>query len=451
MNIDVLRIALGDQRVGQLFRFQPETAEPILRFVADEAFERLPLAQAQVLSIGMRAADADTQRAVWRDIQAPHFNARRVPRPGGGADWQLPAWFQGLLPEGVFRDFVARAAGCAPDDHFRMLAACGKDLPGKVSAVWETVEHAGLQRLVTQDQDALEMNVTADPVQDAISLSGVQPKLAVVREGDRYVGRTKLQDTHVIAKLPAADHARMPQVEHLSLTLAQVAGVATCAHALEPLDRLLAVHDYDLGDEAQPHFLAVERFDRSPAGRIHVETMAQVFDVPPAFKYTRSYLEVAALLLRLPLCGEAAVHELLRRLAVNELLGNFDAHLANWGLIYRNGIDPELSPAYDIVAHAAWLGAGSGGHALRILPEAAAGGVPQPQSILRPATVRRFCDLLRLPVTPAATVVRRTAAAAHRLWPALITASGLTPRQKQALSARLAAAPGGAQGRPRTA
>ena len=54
------------------------------------------------------------------------------------------------------------------------------------------------------------------------------------------------------------------------------------------------------------------------------------------------------MLLGLPQCGEPAVHELLRRIEVNELLGNADMHLKNLGLIYRDRQHAELAPAYDI-------------------------------------------------------------------------------------------------------
>lgn len=41
--------------------------------------------------------------------------------------------------------------------------------------------------------------MTAEPLDDGVSLSGVQPKVGVIKEGGRYVGRTKMQDTHIIA------------------------------------------------------------------------------------------------------------------------------------------------------------------------------------------------------------------------------------------------------------
>jgi serine/threonine-protein kinase HipA len=432
MNVDVLVIRVGDTRVGELFRYAPPNSPPVIRFVANEAYAATPPASAVVLSESMRAEQPEQQRAIWHDVLNPLFNGVI----GTHGDFQLPPWFQGLLPEGIFRNHVADAAGCDPLDHFRMLIACGLDLPGAVTAKWEPLPRLALQRLVTQNQDALEMTVSAEPVQDAVSISGVQPKVAVTRdESGRYVGRTRLQDTYVIAKLPAVGYPRMPEVEHLSLLMARAAGVTTCEHRLEPMSLLVAPHRYDLGSEAEGHFLAVERFDRSTQGRVHAETFAQVLGVAPERKYSGgTYLDVAAVLLSLPACGEPAVHELLRRLTVNELLGNSDAHLANLGLIYRDGRTAELSPAYDVVAQC--LYGIKSGHALHLAPPRPGESAPR-ESLLSPVTLRDWCNQLGLQTTPAAAVVRQTVLAAAKEWPALIKEAGITDKQRKTLMSRI--------------
>jgi serine/threonine-protein kinase HipA len=43
------------------------------------------------------------------------------------------------------------------------------------------------------------------------------------------------------------------------------------------------------------------------------------------------------------------VQQFARRLLVNVLLGNGDAHLKNWSLLYADQTTPRLSPAYDIL------------------------------------------------------------------------------------------------------
>src|SRR5690606_36878942 len=158
-----------------------------------------------------------------------------------------------------------------------------------------------------------------------------------------------------------------------------------------------------LGDaQAKTNFLAVLRYDRRPGGRVHCEDFAQVFGVMPEDKYTLriSYLSVAAVLLSRPSLGEAAVHELLRRIMVNEMLGNPDMHLKNLGLWYPDGKTPELPPAYDIVAHTVYTPVT--GHGLRILPSPLeerlkprdTGGGKSRKIQLTPAVLRAFCNEL---------------------------------------------------------
>lgn len=452
MNVKVLAIHLGALRLGVLFQYVLNDDSVINRFVADEDLMTRAGADAPTLSLSMRATTPEAQAALWRDIRSVSFNGRR----SSSAGWMLPSFFQNLLPEGVFRHHVAELRDCAPDDHFEMLAACGKDLPGNVRALPIELTREELARYVTQGQDALEMSVTADPLEEGVSLSGVQPKLGVIRDGERYVGRTKDHDTHIIAKLPVVGQPLLPEVEALSLRLARAAGVDTCEATLEPLERLGLQHGYDLGDAtAQTRFLAVTRFDRSPAGRIHVEDFAQVLGRAPEDKYGRgpdglriSYLDIAAVLMTEPSMGEPAVHELLRRIVVNEMIGNADMHLKNLGVRYLDGITPTLSPAYDLVAYAAFQRIR--GHALHILPptllprRAATPEVaqaPLPRQSMSPALLRIFCDRLRIPVKPADTAIARCVKAAFAAWPSMIESSTLTAQQKARLLAHFMAHP----------
>ncbi|VTU25946.1 type II toxin-antitoxin system HipA family toxin [Variovorax sp. RA8] len=446
MNVKALGIFLGSLRIGVLFEYAMPGAEVIHRFVADEDFARRR--DAPVLSTSFLADTPEQQAAFWLDVRAIPFNGRASRRD---RSWLLPAFFQNLLPEGVFRDRIAEMRQCDPRDHLEMLAACGLDLPGNVYARPLELTRDELARYVTQNNDALEMSVMADPMEEGVSLSGVQPKLAVLKEGGRYVGRTKEHDTHIIAKLPVVGQPRLPELEYLSLRLAAAAGVSVCEAYLEPLETLAVEHGYDLGDvDARTRFLAVVRYDRSPQGRIHCEDFAQVLGVMPEDKYTgemlagstgtrgerASYLAVAAVLMSEPSLGEPAVHELLRRLMVNELLGNPDMHLKNMGLRYPDGVTPEFPPAYDIVGYAAF--ARNSGHALAIVPPAIAPRdklEPNAKPSLSPAMLRVFCERLGIAEKPAASALRACVKAAVASWPALIGGSDLTARQKELLLA----------------
>lgn len=435
MNVKALGIYLGKTlRIGVLFQYAMDGAEVVNRFVADEEF--IHLANPPTLSASFQAEDGAQQAALWRDIRATPFNGRISVRDGSAL---LPPFFQNLLPEGVFRDHVAELRECDPKDHFEMLAACGKDLPGNVYALPLDLTREELAHYVTQNVDSLEMSVTAEPMEEGVSLSGVQPKLSVIKVGERYVGRTKDQDTHIIAKLPVVGQPKLPELEHLSLQLAAAAGVSVCEAYLEPLEALAVQHGYDLGDATnKTNFLAVVRYDRFPGGRVHCEDFAQVLGEMPEDKYrgaNASYLAIAATLLSIPSLGEAAVHELLRRMMVAELMGNADFHLKNIGLRYPYGVVAEMPPAYDVVAYAAL--SKRIGHALRILPAGLmpktkeGAGVPKPS--LTPAILRAFTGALGIPEKPASKVLRDCVSSAYASWPGMIAESSLTNQQKERL------------------
>lgn len=442
MLVKALNIQLGSTHIGILFQYELVPGQPITRFMPDEAFanER----NAPTVSLSMKAAEPESQKLLWLDLAAPMFNGRISARNGA----LLPAFFQGLLPEGVLREHIAALRDCDPKDHFELLAACGRDLPGILYASPAHLDATTLSRLVSPEV-VLDEEVVAEPMEDGVSVSGIQPKIGVLREGERYVSRTKLQDAHIIAKLPVVGYPFLPELEHLSLQLADKAGVNVCHTVLEPLRKLAVEHGFDLGEAGQDTlFLAVSRFDRSPGRRIHVEDFGQIMGIAPEDKYTASYLEIAAVMLGEPSLGEAAVHELLRRLTVNELLGNPDMHLKNIGIIYADGRTPSLSPAYDIVGYSAYHR--RHGHALHLLPNTApkmwirAAKPEQPRQAkpsLSPLLLREFCSALGLLEKPAARVIQKTVQQAVKAWPSMIRQSGLTERQKTNLLQQLAEHP----------
>lgn len=477
MDLGILEISLGNpvakqgKLVGHLFRYGAALPNGVIRFVPAQEY----VGDAQRPTLSLLFADEteeETQRHLL-DITAAEFNGQRhangSPDSNGLAPFLLPAWFQNLLPEGAFRTHIAEIRQCSESDHFEILAACGADLPGAVFAYPVKEPDTELKRrLVTQDQDSLEASVIDIPQVDGISLSGVQPKLGVnIDAQGRYVARTKLDEfTHIVAKLPAVDYPLMPEVEHLSMHLARLAGADVCDTHLVPLERLAAQHKYDLGDPdlKSTNFLVVPRYDRKEGRRVHAEDFAQAFGFHPHEKYSKdvSYSVLMQYMLEFPSLGESAVLELLRRIAINELLGNPDCHLKNIGVYFPDGKTPELPPAYDIVAHHVYTGAI--GHALFLLPAHLQKDLEEKQNrshfeafvrehgrepaaqelsawrrllLLRPSTIKALAEEVGLPFKILQKVVAEVVKAASDQWPGAIEASLLTSTQKAKMNALL--------------
>jgi serine/threonine-protein kinase HipA len=96
--------------------------------------------------------------------------------------------------------------------------------------------------------------------------------------------------------------------------------------------------------------LAVSRFDRQSDRRIHTEDFAQILGAVGNQKYSKANVETTVrLVARFTPDPASSVLEMVRRIVVDIMLGNGDAHLKNTSFIYPDGRTPILSPAYDIV------------------------------------------------------------------------------------------------------
>ncbi|MEI2417779.1 type II toxin-antitoxin system HipA family toxin [Orrella sp. JC864] len=411
-----LRIRLGEVDVGSLFAL--DDGRTYFRF--DESYALLAPAARPVLS---QAYEGGTPQATTRQLLDPTLAANRG--DGRGA---LPPFFENLLPEGRLRRHLTELARLAPDDSLGLLAYCGLDLPGNVQAVAEELSPAQMGRLLGQGHDSFEFSAGQLPTPQGESISGVQPKVALVREpGGRYVMRSKAHGAHFIGKLPTGDYPALPEVEHASLLLAREAGVTTCEHELLPLSAIADRLPFELRADAR-RFLLVHRYDRdarTPNGRRHAEDFAQVTATPPERKYTLGYAELGAALLARSARPRQDIHELVRRIVVNELLGNPDAHLKNFGLLYETPQQAALSPAYDIVAYSVYLG--TTGHGLALVPG------ERPHRQLRPLVLRIWSNLWEVPERSLQDTVNATVEAAMTRWPALLAELDLPAEHKERL------------------
>jgi serine/threonine-protein kinase HipA len=414
-----LRITLGETPVGSLFglddgrvyfRFDESYALNLNRPVLSTAFiaDSEPETQAQLLNPGLASIIGE----------------------GNG---RLPVFFRNLLPEGMLRKHLLSRARLDEHDELGLLAYCGEDLPGDVWAMAETLDDNALGRLLTQGRDSYEMSSHQLPTPQAVSLSGVQPKVSLMAApGGRYVMRSKNRSgLHFIGKLPASDYAAMPEVEHVSMQLAAAAGIDVCHTELLPLSAIADRLPYTLREDAR-NFLLVRRFDRdadTPTGRRHMEDFAQALELKPESKYEGSYAAIGLVLQRASSAPEADLLELLRRIKVNELLGNFDAHVKNFSLLYGPKGEARLSPAYDIVAYAAYLD--GQGHALKFYPG------QKTRSDLTPAVLRQLANIWEVPENRLKDAVAQTVDRAMRAWPELIQESVLAAGQKERLVGHL--------------
>ena len=393
----------GREAIGYLSQYGD-----ILRVSFDESYIRNP--QRPTLSLSYQGAD----EAATQQILASARDARLV-----RTDGRWPVYFQNLLPEGHNRDRLARERGCSPDDEFELLAAAGHDLMGALE-VEPVPAQEGIPDVVrhwhtTQGLDVLEPGFVEYPVADAASLPGVVTKFSAVQDGRRYTVHRQGAAGSVILKLPTSAHPDLVANEFAGYQLCQALGLH-CAQA-----SVITRAEAEL-PEAVPfdEILAVQRFDHRPGGaRVHMEEFNQVLGYTPRQKYGKGILQDWATMLRvlnrLSRQPVQDTREFLARMVAFILMGNTDAHLKNWALIYPDGRVPQLAPLYDPVCVAAFFE-----------------GVPENQYAVNRAidqTLRAFgwadmeallksAGLLRVPRHLA--LLRDTVATARQDWPRLL-------------------------------
>jgi serine/threonine-protein kinase HipA len=414
-----LRIKLGNTDVGSLIAFD----DGRVHFRFDEAYafnEQRP-----VLSVSFIGKIEPETVAQLLDTELDSTT--------GAGSGRLPAFFRNLLPEGILRKYLVTQGGLLEGDELALLAYCGEGLPGDVRALAEPFDAKALGRLLPFSGDSIEASLHPLPSPVAIAISGFQPKVALANTPDgRYVLHS-LESTgrHFIGKLPASDFAGLPEVEYTSLLLAKAAGVNVCTAELQPLSAIASTLPFSVRDDAR-NFLLVHRFDRDAStdtGRLQMEDFAQALELAPDEKYEGSYAAIGLVLQMASSASEEDVFEILRRIKVNELLGNYDAHVKNFSLLhYPSGLT-RLSPAYDLVAYAAYIE--GKGHALKFHPAQKA------KSLLTPVVLRELSNIWAIPETRMKDVVATAVDAAMRAWPAIIEGSVMAPTQKAKLLAHM--------------
>ncbi len=259
---------------------------------------------------------------------------------------RVAPFFANLLPEGAMRQYLADKAGVDPAREFFLIWVLGQDLPGAV-------------RIRQSDGRPLPPASAGDSRdrREAVlrfSLAGVQLKFSAFLEarGGLTIPAEGVGGSWVV-KLPSASFEGVPENEFSMMSLAKAAGMDVPEVRLVALDAIANLPD-GVG-RLKGRAFAVRRFDRAADGTaIHMEDFAQIFGVYPDDKYRKaSYRNLASVIWAE--IGEIGITEFVHRLVFSALIGNADMHLKNWSLVYPDGRNARLAPAYDFVSTIAYL------------------------------------------------------------------------------------------------
>jgi len=262
--------------------------------------------------------------------------------------------FQMNLPEGfLLEELQNRLAKIVHLDPMMLLALSGGQAPiGRVHVKSEFVNPLAitqgkgerLSEIVAWDGTE---NLFAELVDKYIyrtGISGVQPKLLVPQTMEPESGKATVITTDLIVKSGRQEYPGLAANEFLCMSIAKASG--------------LAVPDFYLSKNQE--LFVMQRFDRTPDGApMGFEDMAVLAGLPSRDKYKTSYSHVARLVEAFVSGANvtASLQALFDMVALSCVLGNGDAHLKNFGLLYYDPTtsDCTLAPAFDIVNTTAYI------------------------------------------------------------------------------------------------
>lgn len=176
-------------------------------------------------------------------------------------------------------------------------------------------------------------------IQDQTSLTGVQSKLSLnlnEHEGSNRLTIVGLWGGY-ICKPQTTTYEQMPEVEDLTMHLAELARIQVVPHTL--------MH---MADESLCYL--TRRIDRTPDGeKLAMEDMCQLTERQTEHKYKSSYERIGKAVLQYSSVPMMDVTNFFEIVLFSWLIGNNDMHLKNFSLYEPQDDVIRLTPAYDLL------------------------------------------------------------------------------------------------------
>lgn len=258
-----------------------------------------------------------------------------------------------LLPEGSMRELISQNLKVHSDNEFPIFSFLGADLPGALIAK-PMLPNEIPDNILGIAGKPKALNVKQNKQANKFSLAGVQMKFSMKENEGRYnISHGKVLGDWIV-KTPSTKHRHVPENEFTAMTLASLVGIDIPEIKLVEISKLDNLPPVNLPNEKSA--FAIKRFDRDGNQRVHMEDFAQVLVKYPHDKYDiANYEQIGRVLYDYSGDGLADAQQYARRLLVNILLANGDAHIKNWSLLYSDQITPRLSPAYDILTTSVYI------------------------------------------------------------------------------------------------
>ena len=179
-------------------------------------------------------------------------------------------------------------------------------------------------------------------LEQSTSVTGVQPKLSldINRGGKNEPDKLTIVGLwgNYILKPQSPVYDSMPELEDLTMKLAEASGIATAPHGLIMMD------DGELA-------YITKRMDRGEKGeKYSMLDMCQLTNRLTEHKYRGAYIQLAETIKKYSSAPMLDVQRFWEIVIFSWLTGNSDMHCKNFSLIEKGYDGYHLSPAYDLLA-----------------------------------------------------------------------------------------------------
>lgn len=267
--------------------------------------------------------------------------------------------FQMNLPEGfLLEELQNRLAKIIPLEPMLLLALSGGQSPiGRVAVqsnfmnplAGEQGKGERLSEILAWDGTESLFAELVDKYIYRTGISGVQPKVLVPQAMATQVmepahSKATVRTPDLIVKSGRQEYPGLAANEFLCMSIAKESG--------------LVVPEFYLSNNKE--LFVMQRFDRTPAGiPIGFEDMAALAGFSARDKYKTSYTHVAKLVEAFASGPHVipSLQALFDMVALSCVVGNGDAHLKNFGLLYTDptSSDCRLAPTFDVVNTTAYI------------------------------------------------------------------------------------------------
>lgn len=195
--------------------------------------------------------------------------------------------------------------------------------------------------LVPYTEDQMQ-ELAEQVIKSQLAVPGAQPKLSLTidkRSNSLEPRRFTLLGLwgDYILKPPTAQYQNLPELEDLTLHLAEISGIHVVPHSLIRL-------------ASGKLSYITRRIDRESGRKIHMEDMCQLTGRLTEHKYHGSYEQMGKAIISFSEDPLLDTINFFEQVLFSFLTGNADMHLKNFSLIDRPNTGYVLAPAYDMVA-----------------------------------------------------------------------------------------------------